>query len=78
MKSIKYYSKSDEKGKCSFSITMSNNGYSPGHPDGEYVERDCTQHFYANPTTHGFKRPEEEDNENRKTVSRTFMDHQKP
>ena len=62
MKKIKYYSKSDENGHCSFSITMSNNGYTPGHPDGEYVERDCAQHFRCDPKTHGFPCPEEIDN----------------
>ena len=38
---------------------MSNDGYSPGHPDGEYVERETTQHFKCDPITHGFPRPEE-------------------
>jgi len=58
-KKIQYYSETDNKGQCSFSITMSNNGYSPGHPDGEYKERQITQHFKANPCIHSFPRPEE-------------------
>lgn len=58
-KRIEYHSKLDSKGRCSFTIYMSNGGYSPGHPDGEYVERECGQCFYADPTTYGFPYPNE-------------------
>ena len=56
-KRIQYYSKSDDDGKCSFSLHWLVN-YTPGHPDGEYKKRERGQHYYMDPREKGFLRPE--------------------
>ena len=58
-KQIEYHSSSDQHGICTFTIRMSNGGYTPGHPEGEYKERMSAQVFRCDPRTHGFPRPEE-------------------
>lgn len=55
---IEYHSKSDEDGKCSFSLFWMAT-YHPGHPLGENRLAERGQSFRADPRKHGFPRPEE-------------------
>lgn len=55
---IKYHGESDSLGRCEFSLTWVDD-YHPGHPDGEDRIAERGQHFYSDPRTHGFPRPEE-------------------
>lgn len=55
---IEYHSGSDSQGRCHFSLHWLAD-YHPGHPDGEYGTRERGQHFFTDPTTKGFPRPED-------------------
>jgi hypothetical protein len=55
---IEYHSKSDEQGRCSFTLLWMAD-YHPGHPLGEYRRAERGQCYFADPRAYGFKRPEE-------------------
>jgi len=55
---IEYHSSSDQKGRCHFSLFWADT-YFPGHPEGELVERERGQNFYADPRDYGHPRSEE-------------------
>jgi len=49
---IEYHSKPDSLGRCRFTLYWLDN-YFPGHPEGEYIERERGQCFYADPRQYG-------------------------
>jgi len=55
---IEYNSKSDEKGRCTFTLFWWVD-YIPGHPDGEHGRRERAQVFFGDPTERGYPRLEE-------------------
>ena len=57
---IEYSSKSDEKGRCTFTLFWWVD-YIHGHPDGEYGRRERAQVFFSDPTEYGHPRPEDTD-----------------
>lgn len=55
---IEYHTNSDRMGRCHFSLYWWDD-YFPGHPEGEHVERERRQSFFADPREYGHARPEE-------------------
>lgn len=55
---IEYNSKSDERGRCSFTLYRWAN-YHPGDPEGEYRKAERAQCYHADPRDHGHLRPED-------------------
>lgn len=56
---IKYRSKSDSLGRCSFTLFWMAD-YHPGDPAGENRIAERAQCFFADPREYGFPRPEEQ------------------
>jgi len=61
---IEYHSKSDEHGRCSFSLHWLAD-YHPGDPAGENRIAERGQYFFADPRQHGHPRPEEVTNKSK-------------
>jgi hypothetical protein len=64
--------KSDSQGRCHFTLFWWAQ-YHPGHPEGEFGQRERAQCYFADPQTYGFLRPEEQKEDVDKNKRRMSM-----